>query len=198
METAFCYTCREHLPTSHFYPDKRRSGTATWTRRCHDCQRAYHREWSHKNRKRIDAKRAEAAKNAPHQKSYWQHAYRARKAGVESTLTLAECDAVFAAFGGRCAYCGAVAQSGKTGQIALDHMVPLARGGTNSIENVVPACWSCNGSKKRMTPLEWFLYSLTPVYGRDFQRRAKVNYLGGGERHLGYLLGHGLSGAGCT
>jgi 5-methylcytosine-specific restriction endonuclease McrA len=188
-----CYTCRAMLPIASFQPDPKAEGSRKYSRRCRDCQRVYHREWSRRNRDKVEASKARAAEKAPHQKHNWMHAYRARKAGVESTLTVAECDAVFAAFGGCCAYCGASARPGKVGQITLDHMVPMERGGSHSIENVVPACWGCNASKKDMTPLEWILYSLTPSYCRDYQRRTKAKYLGGGERHIPFLTG-----AGCT
>jgi 5-methylcytosine-specific restriction endonuclease McrA len=50
---------------------------------------------------------------------------------------------------GRCAYCGAPATS-------ADHVVALAAGGSNGIENLVPACAFCNSSK-RDRPLAEFL-----------------------------------------
>ncbi len=36
-----------------------------------------------------------------------------------------------------------------------DHVVPLARGGPNLIENIVRCCIACNRSKARRTPEEW-------------------------------------------
>jgi 5-methylcytosine-specific restriction endonuclease McrA len=39
-------------------------------------------------------------------------------------------------------------------QLTVDHMIPLSRGGTNTIDNLVPACKSCNSRKKDKTPLE--------------------------------------------
>ena len=47
---------------------------------------------------------------------------------------------VFARDGDRCQYCGAPAQS-------LDHVVPRAKGGRHSWENVVAACSPCNTRK---------------------------------------------------
>jgi 5-methylcytosine-specific restriction endonuclease McrA len=49
--------------------------------------------------------------------------------------------AVFARDGGRCQYCGAVAES-------IDHVVPRAKGGTHTWENVVAACRPCNTAKR--------------------------------------------------
>lgn len=55
---------------------------------------------------------------------------------------------VFALKGSQCFYCGADASH-------VDHKTPRARGGTNDIENLVPACASCNIAKGMMTVEEW-------------------------------------------
>lgn len=49
--------------------------------------------------------------------------------------------AVFARDGGRCQYCGAAAES-------IDHVVPRAKGGPHTWENVVAACRPCNTAKR--------------------------------------------------
>lgn len=49
----------------------------------------------------------------------------------------------------RCAYCGLKRD------LYLEHVVPLARGGDESPENVVPACRDCNLTKSNMLILEW-------------------------------------------
>jgi 5-methylcytosine-specific restriction endonuclease McrA len=50
---------------------------------------------------------------------------------------------------GRCTYCG------DNTLIEIDHRVPLARGGSNLIENIVPACRRCNRRKHLMTEEEF-------------------------------------------
>ncbi len=42
--------------------------------------------------------------------------------------------------------------------LTMDHLVPLARGGKSSKDNLVPSCKSCNSKKKSMLPLEWEEY----------------------------------------
>ncbi|CAA9231472.1 MAG: HNH endonuclease family protein [uncultured Acidimicrobiales bacterium] len=49
--------------------------------------------------------------------------------------------AVFARDGGRCQYCGGAAES-------IDHVVPRAKGGAHTWENVVAACRACNTAKR--------------------------------------------------
>jgi 5-methylcytosine-specific restriction protein A len=42
--------------------------------------------------------------------------------------------------------------------LTMDHLVPLARGGRSTKNNLVPACKDCNNKKKSMLPLEWEEY----------------------------------------
>jgi len=49
-----------------------------------------------------------------------------------------------------CFYCGAFDEKGH-----VDHIIPLSRGGTDNLENLVWSCVSCNTSKGDMTLQEW-------------------------------------------
>jgi 5-methylcytosine-specific restriction endonuclease McrA len=75
--------------------------------------------------------------------------YRARKIQAEGSFTAAEWLAVVAQFGGRCSYCG------ESGPLEADHRIPLARGGSNTIDNILPACRRCNARKHLMTEAEF-------------------------------------------
>jgi len=63
--------------------------------------------------------------------------------------TAEEWEAKKRAFDGRCAYCFDVCRQ------TLDHVVALERGGSNAIENCVPACRSCNSSKSTKNVRTW-------------------------------------------
>jgi 5-methylcytosine-specific restriction endonuclease McrA len=54
-------------------------------------------------------------------------------------------------YDGRCFYCGC------TGPMSMDHVVPISRDGRHSIGNVIPACVTCNSSKRNRTIMEWRL-----------------------------------------
>jgi 5-methylcytosine-specific restriction endonuclease McrA len=56
-----------------------------------------------------------------------------------------------------CAYCGAWTT------LTADHRLPLSRGGTNSIENILPACGTCNSRKGTMSEEE-FRASLSGIH----------------------------------
>lgn len=58
---------------------------------------------------------------------------------------------------GRCYHCG---QAFPPEALTMDHLIPVARGGTSSKGNVVPACFSCNQAKAAQTPAEQILESL--------------------------------------
>jgi 5-methylcytosine-specific restriction endonuclease McrA len=55
---------------------------------------------------------------------------------------------------GRCVYCGCMPDV-----LTQDHVIPLSRGGTHTMDNIVPACKPCNSSKGNKDVDEW-LYGL--------------------------------------
>ncbi|MGK5111356.1 MULTISPECIES: HNH endonuclease [unclassified Geodermatophilus] len=64
-----------------------------------------------------------------------------RMARVEHDLSPAQWTALQAAWGG-CAYCGATGTP-----LQRDCVLPISRGGRYTLDNIAPACSSCNASK---------------------------------------------------
>ncbi len=62
---------------------------------------------------------------------------------------------IWAKTSGRCHYCGSMLELKTT--FCVDHIVPRSGGGEHHIDNVVPACRSCN-SAKGTKPLEGFRF----------------------------------------
>ena len=56
---------------------------------------------------------------------------------------------------GQCHYCDELFPPG---ELTMDHVVPLSRGGLTTKSNVVPCCKTCNSQKKHLLPLEWTAY----------------------------------------
>jgi len=52
--------------------------------------------------------------------------------------------------GEACQYCGKTALAGEA-----DHILPLSKGGSDTLDNLVWACSECNAQKKDMTLREW-------------------------------------------
>jgi 5-methylcytosine-specific restriction endonuclease McrA len=103
-------------------------------------------------------------KNDPRRREYlrsWKDANRAkhneyvhvsrarRNATAGRGVSVAEWHDLIKAYGGRCAYCYA------DRPLTMDHRVPLARGGSHEIENILPACKPCNSRKHTMTEAEF-------------------------------------------
>ena len=59
------------------------------------------------------------------------------------THTEAEWIAMLEAHGYRCVICGCI----PTGRPCKDHIIPISRGGSDSISNLQPMCRECNASK---------------------------------------------------
>jgi len=70
---------------------------------------------------------------------------RARVANAGGHFTVKEFKTLCEAYENKCAYCKRELPLGP------DHKIPLSRGGSNNIENIVPACKRCNNTKHTKT-----------------------------------------------
>lgn len=74
---------------------------------------------------------------------------RKRLAAVDITLTRQQWREILEAHGHKCTYCGGMPKI-----LEQDHIIPIIHGGAHSADNVLPACKSCNSSKRdRPAPL---------------------------------------------
>lgn len=62
----------------------------------------------------------------------------------------------FEEFGNRCAYCGGKGATGRWQGLQADHVIPISKGGTHVLSNVVPACRACNFSKRDKDAEAWY------------------------------------------
>jgi len=74
---------------------------------------------------------------------------RAAAAGCPNGLTPEAWENIVADFAGQCAYCGA------RKRLVLEHVIPISAGGGTTVDNVVPACCSCNSKKRNREPVGW-------------------------------------------
>jgi 5-methylcytosine-specific restriction endonuclease McrA len=63
---------------------------------------------------------------------------------------------LFERFGLSCAYCGKH-QSKLENVLEIEHVVPITKGGADRLQNFVPACRSCNNSKRAKMLTDWYL-----------------------------------------
>jgi 5-methylcytosine-specific restriction endonuclease McrA len=138
---------------------RRRDYFANWER-----ERAYRDAWAVDNpdrrreamhrhyvkyRERILARNKAWKEANPDRRRAHGSVRAARLRASEGTFTADEFLALCAELGGRCAYCG------EQRPLTVDHDIPLSRGGSNFISNIVPACRSCNARKGAKTAAEF-------------------------------------------
>ena len=158
-----CTRCTRELLESDFYKDDR-GGLRSWCKFCHqEVSSAYQRKDKEgarrRNRKYRDSNPFKLDTHRAHR--------RALKYGVISTLTDQEWKEIFQS-NDACSVCGVqlTLEVNKSNTLSLDHRIPLNRGGNNTKENCIPACWNCNRSKGDRTEKE-FRDWIKRVY--DFQ-----------------------------
>ena len=152
-----CTVCDALRPETDFPSDMSKPGGLD--SRCRECHAEKFARYYASNRRAVLAYRqAYNVRNREQYRENQRRTYRrhrerrianVRKRGVRLRATRAlygyhteqEWQAKLAEFGGRCAHCGS------TENISRDHIVPLARGGTDLIENIQPLCLPCNGRK---------------------------------------------------
>lgn len=131
------------------HPERRRaSRTANYARNA-DARRAYSRRYLQVHRAEKIAANAAWRRAHPELVRAINARRYARHRGAPGSHTAQEWAEKIALFAGCCAYCG------ESGSLTRDHRVPLTRGGTNDIDNIVPACLPCNSAKRNRTDHEF-------------------------------------------
>ena len=118
-----CYLCRRFLPVGEF--TQRSNGT--YFSACKDCNR------------HVFAQRR-----------------RARLKGARGSYTTAEWEALLAQHD-RCPMCRRRWEEiepppNRETAVTVDHIVPISKGGSNTIDNIQPLCFSCNSAKGNKLP----------------------------------------------
>lgn len=122
---------------------------------CHTCKDVRKRISKIKERRRIAYKEARRRRNAKDRYVKGSFKKRCIKYGV--LYTQLNRPDVFNRDNWTCVYCGVkVVQSRqyKPNQATIDHVIPLSKGGTHTIDNVVTSCQSCNSTKSDTVSLK--------------------------------------------
>lgn len=81
------------------------------------------------------------------------HRRRAREKASSNSFTAQQFQEQIKRQKNKCYYCGKRPKKGK--QWHVEHVIPLSRGGSNTIDNIVASCPTCNLSKGNKLPHEW-------------------------------------------
>ena len=127
-----------------------------WAVKNREHRRVYHRGWRAKNAEHVrECKRRRYAANPsvrlrneewfkahPEVRKAVKQNRRARERGGGEKITGEQFRALSERFGNKCLCCGATDV-----RLTADHVTPLSRGGTNTIDNIQPLCSRCNKVK---------------------------------------------------
>lgn len=120
-----------------------------WTRANKDRLNGLAREWKKANPDKVKAAKADYYKRNPHIGRLEAHRRRGRIRGADGHFTQDDVARIFAAQKGHCAACG------KRRKLTIDHIKPLAKGGSNWPSNIQGLCLSCNQAKQAKDPIDF-------------------------------------------
>jgi len=116
---------------------------------CKLCNRARVREWRTENPERSRSAAKSWRDRNPDQMRVQRRRRRSRKAGAQGQHSADDIKRLVHRFHGLCAYCGVEPFND------IEHVVPLSRGGSDYIGNLLPACRTCNSKKHKKLLIEW-------------------------------------------
>jgi hypothetical protein len=110
-------------------------------------------KWYHNNKEKAAESKKRYLEQHPNQQREWRaknpdkvvvytENRRARIKGNGGTYTLDEWKSLCDRYGNKCLRCGR-----SDVKLTPDHVMPIAKGGSNSIDNIQPLCRSCNSWK---------------------------------------------------
>lgn len=123
-----CTICQAEKPETEFYKDRSD---------CKACKREMVKSYQ-STPKRKEYLKGNTIKAA---RKLYVYRRRAVRKGVESATPKEIAKLIEVS--NTCSYCGCALTDKKT----IDHIVPLTKGGTNALNNLVVCCRSCNSSK---------------------------------------------------
>lgn len=162
-------------------PDKRREWSRKWEAENRDRKRELERKWRDanpdkvressrrweaENRDKIREKNRKWEAANPDKRKNLRHR---RRANLEGYISDTDWRSLVAHYG-CCLACGRSDVA-----LAMDHIVPIAKGGKHDIDNVQPLCQSCNSSKRTK------IIDYRPDKGPGFWRQLKLAMLDTGH-----------------
>jgi len=172
-----CRTCDAEYLREYYKKNKQRmyAKNREWVMNNREKDRQSKRDWKkrnpkadkeyyEKNKEWILPRNSEYRKNNPDKMRYYKRKWkvvnrekvyqdnRTRELNKQSGVySIKEWENTMSYFNHECAYCGTIPEL-----LTQDHVIPLSKGGPYTVENIIPACGSCNSSKNNATLIEWY------------------------------------------
>lgn len=131
--------------------------------------------------KRNEAERAWRLRN-PGEANIRAHRRSAKIRELPRNYSIEEWKILTRHFDNKCAYCG------EEKPLQQDHFVPVVKGGEYTINNIIPACKSCNCSKNDRDFFEW--YPRQKFYSKKREQKILkyLNYTKAGTQQLALTM----------
>lgn len=131
-------------------PEKHRAARRKWRQENPEKDKESSAKFRRNNREKRSRQQSVYTKNNPDKVSHLRHRRRDRISQAPSEfIPQKELDVLFSYFDNRCAYCFDMKP------LTLDHIIPVARGGGYTLNNIAPCCKSCNSSKGSKELSDW-------------------------------------------
>lgn len=123
-----------------------------WRSMNRDKHRISSKEWANKNKEKVAIKNKLWKLNNKETVNLYKKAYRHNRRDKLSSVKLnyKEWKVLLDLFAGLCPYCSTWGH-----ELTVDHVVPVSKGGTNDINNLIPCCFKCNTLKGAKLLDEW-------------------------------------------
>ena len=134
--------------SKRYYPkvrEKKRQYAVENKEKIRERMRVYQKEYYEKNKETIKQRNKQWETKNPEKRAAITGKRRSRIISAEGNFTAGEWKELCEKYGQVCLCCG------KRERLTPDHVIPLARGGSNWITNIQPLCRSCNASKGTKT-----------------------------------------------
>ena len=123
------------------HAESRKTDVTNWVNRNPDRKREIARNWGRNNKEKVLAAGRLWSKLNPEKNVAKRNRRRAILMKLNSHYLPEEWQEVLIKFDNLCAHCA------KPEKLTVDHVIPLSRGGSNTIDNIQPLCRSCNSRK---------------------------------------------------
>lgn len=152
METKICNKCKEEKSLECFAVDKRNKYGFTGV--CKSCKVIRDKQYREDNPEKIKQYNKQYNKqyhkDNPEKFRLKEQRRMALKQGLPNTFTIKQWKSVKEYFNNKCAYCG------EDKPLTQDHHIALSKGGEYTHNNIIPACKSCNSSKRDKDFFKWY------------------------------------------
>ena len=133
------------------YHHENREKRAEYKRKYYQKNKDRIKAYQIENRERSRILEREAYKNNPRKYLLKNAIRRHRMNSLISDFTSKDWESCLEYFDYSCAYCGSKKN------LEQEHVIPVSKGGNYTVNNIVPACKSCNASKNNRPLEKWYV-----------------------------------------